>query len=172
MSKFNISKMIKAILRVFVVVIQLAVSLVFIIGLFSGITTVMNFATTIEPSTATLNFQDTSNVSVSLPFYFNNTGLYDINDLTFDIDVNVHNSTDDFDVLNGSEQFTIGAGNSINTTLMFDNGVLDPELMAGLMLNSTGYNMTLYASISGRYLFNLVPFGVNVTADIPLNFTG
>ncbi|MHA1110153.1 MAG: hypothetical protein ACTSRE_03585 [Promethearchaeota archaeon] len=168
MSKFNISKMIKAILRVTVGVIQLAVSLLFIIAMFSGVTTVMNFATTIQPTTATINFQDTNNVSVSLPFYFNNSGLYDIDDLNFTIAVDIHNLTENFPVLAGSEQLTIKAGTDINTTLVFDNGVLDPNLIAGMYLNSTGYNMTIFASISLNYCFNLIPLRLNVTADIPL----
>ncbi len=172
MSKINISKMIKAILRVAVGVIQFAVSLFFVVALFSGITTVMNFAATIEPTTAILNYSNSNNVSVTIPFYFNNTGLYDVNELTITIDVNIHNITDDFDVLNGSEQFSVGAGTILNTTLVFDNGVLAPNLVAGLLLNSTGYNMTLFASIGVNYAFNLIPLWLNVTADVPFNITG
>ncbi|TFG20905.1 MAG: hypothetical protein EU530_01770 [Promethearchaeota archaeon] len=168
MSKFNISKLIKAILRIAVGIIQFAVSLLFIIAIFSGVTTVMNFATTLQPTTATINFQNSNNVSISVPFYFNNSGLYDINDLNFTIDVDIHNITDSFDVIAGSEQFSIPARTDINTTLVFDNGVLDPNLVAGMALNSTGYNMTIFASISLNYCFNLVPLRLNVTADIPL----
>lgn len=168
MSKFSVSKLIKAILRIAVGVMQFAVLLLFIIALFSGATTVMNYAMTIQPATATINFQDTNNVSVSLPFYFNNSGLYDINDLNFTIDVDIHNTSDNFDLIAGSEQFSIGAGTDLNTTLVFDNGVLDPDLMAGMALNSTGYNMTIFASIGFNYCFNLVPLRLNVTADLPL----
>ena len=170
MSKFNISKMIKTILRVSAGVLQLAVTLFFVIGLFSAATVVLNYADSISTETAVLNYGDTTNVSLSIPFYFNNSGLYDIDDLTLTIDLNIHNLTDDFDVLNGSEQFTVEAGNYINTTLVFDNGVLDPDLFAGLALNATSYNMTLYAGISGRYLYSLVPFGFSVNAEIPLSF--
>jgi len=169
MSNFNISKMIKAILRVGAAVVQIAVSLFFVIALFSAVTVVMNFSTSIGTEKAILNYADTTNVSVAIPFNFNNTGFYDIDDLTFTVDLNIHNITDDFDVLNGSRQFTIEAGEVLNTTLIFDSGWLEPNLIAGLFSNSTGYNMTLYASISGNYVYNLIPFGLNVTADMPLD---
>jgi hypothetical protein len=171
MSNFNISKFIKIILKVAAGIIQFAVVLFFVIGLFSAATVVVNFVSTIQPEKAIFNYSDTTNVSLSIPFYFNNTGLYDVDELTFTIDLDLFNETDTFNVLNGSVVLpTIPAGNDLNTTVRFDNGVIEPNLLAGMMSNPTGYNMTLYAGIDGKYLFGLVPFGMNINAtNLPFN---
>ncbi len=51
MSKFKISKMIKAILRVAAGLLQLTVALFLVIGVFSAGTVVLNYADTINPET-------------------------------------------------------------------------------------------------------------------------
>ena len=168
------SKIVKAILRVGVGVVQLAVSLVVVISLFSAVNVVMgqDFSTLIDTDNAEFNIADPSNSNISLPFNLDNTeGFYDFEDLTISIDMNIHNLTDDFDVLNGSQVFNILANENFSDTLFFGNDSFswEPDLLFGITANPTNYNITLFIDVRVRYALGLIPVGLNVTTEMPLS---
>lgn len=168
------SKIVKAILRVAVGIVQLAVSLVVVFALISAVTVVMfqDVNTIIDTGNAEFNIANPSNSNITLPFNLDNSkGFYALEDLTISIDMNIHNSTDDYDVLNGSQVFNILAHENFSDTLFFGNESFtwDPNLLIGISMNPTDYNITLFVDVSATYALGLIPFGLNITTEMPLS---
>jgi hypothetical protein len=168
------SKIIKAILRVCVGIVQLAVSLVVIIALISAVNVVVNqnFATLIDTDNAEFNIANPSNSNISLPFNLDNTqGFYSLDELTISIDMNIKNNTADFNVMNGSQVFNIPAHVNFSDTLFFGNDSFtwDLDLLYGIAANPTAYNISLYVEVSARYALGLIPFTLNITSEMPLS---
>lgn len=162
------------ILRIGVGVVQLAISLVVIISLISAVTVVMNpnIANFIDIGNSEFNISDPYNSNISIPFNLDNSrGFYDFKDLTISIDMNINNSTDDYDVLNGTQVFQIPALTNFTDALFFGNDSFtwDPGLIVGIYANPTDYNITLFVDVSTTYALGLIPFRLNVTTTLPLS---
>ncbi len=168
------SKIIKAILRISVGVVQLAISLVVIISLISAVTVVMSpsMATFIDMDNAEFNISDPTNSNITLPFNLDNSqGFYDFEDLTIHLEMDIYNTTDNYKILNGTQVFQIPALTNYTDTIFFGNSSFfwNPDLIAGIAMNPTDYNITIFVDLSTTYALGLIPFKLNVTTSMPLS---
>ncbi|MBN2154550.1 MAG: hypothetical protein JW776_00715 [Candidatus Lokiarchaeota archaeon] len=166
------SKLIKIILRVGVGVVQAAISLVVVIALISAFTVVPNLANFIDTENAEFNIADPSNANISIPFNLDNSqGLYNFDNLSVHIEMDIFNLTDNYNVLNGTQEFQVLAKQNFTDTLVFGNESFsfDPNLIAGINLNPTAYNMSIFVDVSTRYALGLIPFRLNVSITMPLS---
>jgi hypothetical protein len=167
------SKIVKAILRIGVGVVQLAISLVVIIALFSAVNVVMNldFANFIDTDNMVVQ-TDPSNSSIIIPYNLDNSqGFYEFEDFTIYLDMNVFNSTDSYDILTGTYgPITIEIENK-SDTITFGNSSFnwDPDLLNGIAMNPADYNISLFIDVSTTYALGLIPFKLNVSTILPLS---
>jgi len=162
-------RVVRITIRAIIMAIWLCLTLVSAIGTISTLHILSN-PTNVLIGTPEINFYTTPK-NVSIPFTFNNTGLYDFTNVTLKVKLTAYNRSDP------SESYVMIDNTFINTTILagskYDDGIFINEgnitIPLAMQTYPTNWNATLSITLNSLYTLNLISVRVDILYNLTLS---
>jgi hypothetical protein len=161
-------RIVRTAIKVIILAISLSLTLVSAIGTISTLHILSN-PNNVFIGTPVINL-NTPPESVSIPFTFNNTGLYDFTDVIVSVKLTAYNTS------NIAESYVIINNVFINTTILantkYDGGIFinDGNITIPIEMQTypTNWNASIAITLTSLYTLNLISFRVDILYNVTL----